>query len=454
MDLLERFGTPLVSYEGSCESQFEYSATKLDIPGYFEASQYRSGRIVIGVVGTNIPQVTNIPPLAKGDEKLSFHGRSTEGWQVLPLERIVFPVLGWQLKTMGPPPYELNLTPRYFEASSGRASQSGYHIAHFLISNFLWHDFGAENRKPQPIELTVRGFRIEITPVEDYVTVAQQLINGRGTHPTAWVNIDSAGGPKLSLKRFSSVIEELMFVFRIVTGNQVNWYYGEALRTSNREPVERLHQYTGISPYSNTFRFRHLRKGMVSVVPKVSLSDLTLAFFDEKGHSIDKETLNIFVNQFTNATSSTPFLESAGLIASTLMDLIVSKYAAAKDKSEMCPEATYVAKYLPALKQAVKSASVPQNIAEQAALHLRGSFRYTFRQKLKLLRDDLRLPLSDREIGRIVKTRNLLVHEGTFGSNPRGDYDFLIWTILMSLCRLCGYIGDLPIYRNDIPLEV
>ena len=118
MDLLERFGTPLVSYEGSCESQFEYSATKLDIPGYFEASQYRSGRIVIGVVGTNIPQVTNIPPLAKGDEKLSFHGRSTEGWQVLPLERIVFPVLGWQLKTMGPPPYELNLTPRYFEASS------------------------------------------------------------------------------------------------------------------------------------------------------------------------------------------------------------------------------------------------------------------------------------------------------------------------------------------------
>ena len=211
MDLLERFGTPLVSYEGSCESQFEHSATKLDIPGYFEASQYRSGRIVIGVVGTSIPQVTNIPTLSKGDEKLSFHGRSTEGWQVLPLERIVFPVLGWQLKTMGPPPYELNLTPRYFEASSGRASQSGYHITRFLISNFLWHDFGAENRKPQPVELTVRGFRIEITPVEDYVTVAQQLINGRGTHPTAWVNIDSAGGPKLSLKRFSSVIEELMW---------------------------------------------------------------------------------------------------------------------------------------------------------------------------------------------------------------------------------------------------
>ena len=454
MDLLERFGTPLVSYEGSCESQFEHSSTKLEILGYFEASQYRSGRIVIGVVGANIPRVTNIPLLAKGDEKLSFHGRSTEGWQVLPLERIVFPVLGWQLRTMGPPPYELSLTPRNFEASSGGASQSGYHIARFLISNFLWHDFGAEDRKPEPIELKVRGFRIGVTPVEDYVTVAPQLINGRGTHPTAWVNIDSAGGPKLSLKRFSSVIEELMFVFRIVTGNQVNWYYGEALRTSNRAPVERLHQYAGISPYSSTFRFRHLRKGMVSVVPKVNLTDLTLAFFDERGHSIDKETLKIFINQFTNATSSTPFLESAGLIASTLMDLIVSKYAATKDKSEVCPEATYVAQYLPVLQRAIKSASVPQNIREQAALHLRGSFRYTFRQKFKLLRDDLRLPLSDGEIGRMVKTRNLLVHEGTFGSNPRGDYDFLIWTLIMSLCRLCGYRGDLPIYRDDTSLEV
>ena len=245
-----------------------------------------------------------------------------------------------------------------------------------------------------------------------------------------------------------------MFVFRIVTGNQVNWYYGEALRAADREPVERLHQYTGISPYSNIFQFRHLRKGMVSLVPKVSLSDLTLAFFDEKGHSIDKETLNIFINQFTNATSSTPFLESAGLIASTLMDLIVSKYASAKNMSEICPEATYVAQYLPALKQAIKSASVPQDIGEQAALHSMGSFRYTFRQKFKFLRDELGLPLCDRDIGRIVKTRNLLVHQGTFGSNPRGDYDFLIWTILMSLCRLCGYIGDLPIYRNDIRLEV
>lgn len=454
MDLLERFGTPLVSYEGSCESQFEYSDIKLDMPGYFEASQYRSGRIVIGVVGTNIPQKTNIPTLARGDEKLSFHGRSTDGWRVLPLERITFPVLGWQLRTMGPPPYELNLTAQYFEASSGRMLQSGYHTARFLISNFLWHDIGGENRKPEPIELTVRGFRIEVTPVEDYVTVAKQLTNGREIHPTAWVNIDSAGGPKLSLKRFSSVIEELMFVFRVVTGNQVNWYYGEALRTSDREPVERLHQYAGISPYSNTFRFRRLRKGMTSAIPKLNLSDFTLAFFDEKGHSIDKETLKIFVNQFTNATSSTAFLESAGLIASTLVELIASTYAATKDRSEICPEDMYVAQYLPALRQAIKSASVPQNIREQADRYLRGSFRYTFRQKLRLLRDDLRLPLASGDINRIVATRDLLVHRGTFGSNPRGDYEFLIWTILISLCRLCGYIGDLPICSDDIPLQV
>ncbi len=454
MKLLERYGTPLISYEGSCASQFESGVNRLEFPGYFRACQYNSGRIIIGVIRTDRSQISNIPRLAVGDEKLSFTGSSTEGWQVLPTGQIFFSLLGWQFGTAGPPPHELTLSARYLGTSSMRGAQSEYRAARFLISNFLWFESDAHLKKPEPIELTVRGFRIEVNPVEDFVTLGQQLIHGRGTQPTAWVSIDSAGGPPVSLKRFVSIVEDLVCVFRLITGNEVNWYNGEALRTSTQEPVERVHQYAASAPYSNTIQFRHLRKNMKSLVPKLSLTDLTLAFFDSLGHSIDKETLRKCINQFTNAVSSTPFLESSGLIASTLMELIVSKYAAAKDRSEICPETTYTNQYLPTLKQVINSASVPRNVGEQAELYLQGAFRYTFRQKLRALRDGLRLPLSSQDISQIVETRNSYVHEGTYRSNWRDDYSFLIWAIVISLSRLCGYTGDLPTYSTNFPLEI
>lgn len=85
---------------------------------------------------------------------------------------------------------------------------------------------------------------------------------------------------------------------------------------------------------------------------------------------------------------------------------------------------------------------------------MQGAFRYTFRQKLRALRNGLRIPLSSQDMSQIVETRNSYVPEGTYRSNWRDDYSFLIWAIVISLSRLCGYTGDLPTYSANFPLEI
>ena len=54
MKLMERFGTPILSYEGACQGAFMEENYRLGYSGYFEAAQYASGRVVIAIM-TNWP---------------------------------------------------------------------------------------------------------------------------------------------------------------------------------------------------------------------------------------------------------------------------------------------------------------------------------------------------------------------------------------------------------------
>ena len=80
-------------------------------------------------------------------------------------------------------------------------------------------------------------------------------------------------------------------------------------------------------------------------------------------------------------------------------------------------------------------------------------------QKLKLLRDDLNLPLADEGIEILVKSRNALVHQGVYASTAnvaewKNDYNFMVHMTLNSLCRLSGYNGHLPDFKRDWPIQV
>ena len=178
-----------------------------------------------------------------------------------------------------------------------------------------------------PIILKVKDFEVTISPVNDYLDKAERLTNSNGIEATALVCITTQTREQIQLEEFKDFMEELIYVFRLVTGNLVDWYYAESVDERTNKPIERIHKYAVTGPYSNTVRFRPLKPGYQSFVPKLDLESIVDAFFETTDHSLAINALKILINQFTNACDGTSYIESQGLLASTLTELISSKYA-------------------------------------------------------------------------------------------------------------------------------
>ena len=365
-------------------------------------------------------------------------------------------------------------------------SKDGYTKARFLISNFLWH--GSTRDDPEPINLEVRGFRIVVSPVVGYQEIAQRLVNGHGVEPTAQVCIESplksrgrsnginrfvakligAGRmvvgkrgircESLPLAEFRDCMDDLTYVFRVVTGNRVDWYYGEATEETTGRVVERIYKYAESMAYSNAIRYRPLGSNRQSLIPKLDITTLASTLFEEAPSPVNKSALRALINQFTNACDATSYMESRGLLASTLTELIVAKYSEAVGFSEFVGENKFKRDILPELRQAIRGTNLPKDAKNHIENQIQGVFRNSFRSRLRRLAGDLDLPLDSQAIHRIVSTRDSLVHRGTYCSEPEdggwhSDYQFITWVNLIAICRLLGYNGELPEYRDDPYLE-
>ena len=278
--------------------------------------------------------------------------------------------------------------------------------------------------------------------------IAQRLRRSRGAEPTARVLIRLSNGQQKPLQEFEETVEDLLYVFRLVTGNLVNWCFGEAVDRSGK-PVERIHKYGTSANYSDVMRFRPLRTGQASIFPKLDLLALARAFSLDSGNRLRKGELRGLINQFTNACDATLNLESSGLLASTLSELIAAKYSYVVGTSNSIPKGKFRNDVLPKLRAAIGSTDLDPDIIGQMIGHLNGVYRRSLRDKFEGLNKDLDLGLSETEIKRIVRVRNSLVHRGAYPDQMEDgrwadDYDLMIWSIFVSLCRLCGYKGNLP----------
>ena len=457
MKSMEGFGIPLFRYEGIATAVFEEYKTKIEARGYFEARQFPSGRIAITIVPANLsrPQKVDLPP--ERNPTLSFHGRDMEGWELRPKKEIFFSRLGWLTAPMAALPIELNADVQILEAKHRRATQAGYIRTRFLLSNLLWHD--SNGNEPEPIKLVCQGYEVVVNPVADYTDVSERLVGMGGVEPTAQVIIECPQHQPKVMDAFTRLLNELTYVFRLVSGNRVDWYYGEAFDEKTDTVVERVHKYAATSSYSNTLRFRPLRRGYQAFYPKLDLSALTQAFFHNGTSMLDVPTLKTLIDYFTNACDRTSYLEACGLLASTLTELIVAKYADANGISDFMPQEEFNAHVLPIIDDALGATSLGKDIKDKVSNHSKGAYRETFRRRLKALVDDFKLPLSSKERGRLVNIRNTLVHQGTYPSSLddggwSNDYRFTVWTNFIALCRLIGYEGELPRYQKDRQIEV
>ena len=149
-------------------------------------------------------------------------------------------------------------------------------------------------------------------------------------------------------------------------------------------------------------------------------------------------------------------------MASTLLDLIVLKYASAKKDRNVVGEKAFRRQVLPTLRNAIGAVRLPEltkELRERAIDQLQGAYRRSFRQRLDFLTKELDLPLDAKACRRAVAIRNKLVHDGTYLSANEDDnwynqYKFMIWMDLVALCRLAGYEGDLPLLIDGRRLEV
>ena len=438
MKSLERYGEAIIDYEGVANITFLEESGKV-YKGYFQAKQLKAGGIAIGFL-----PLLDDEDYPSGTTTLSFyrpqfHGLDLDNWELTscgPTSPV--PKIGFFGAPKGVAHPALVFGAQGIKARRKGATDSGYIRSHFVVFNLFWH---IGNMNPSPIILKVRGLLIRISPVDDYLELADSVKAVRGIAPTADVTIETSDHTNLSLNDFADFMDDLVHVFRLMTGNRIDWLFGEGLDDKSRRAVERLHKNAVTGPYSTTMSF----KG------KLDLEGLTTAFFDSGHQVLNQETLKKLINYFVNCCDETSFLEARGLLASTLADLLVLKYAEAKEFDQIRRKYEFKSQVLPALKAAIEGVQLPElsdEVQERAAEVLKGANRRSFRKRLDRLADELKLPLSIDDCKRVVQTRNELVHNGQFPSNNRDDwyrdYMFMIWMDFVTLCRLSGYEGDLP----------
>ena len=464
MQSMETYGTSLIEYEGDATVSYHEGPTfELECQGRFEAKQLPGGRVTIAFFPNEVS--AHGAGSADGEQELSLIGTTTHGWQLSTIGQILFSRWELILLPATEQPTELSFSPRLLRARSTGASLSGYERVRFLTSNFLWHP--RSDLEPEPMELSTRDFRVVVTPISGYLQVAERIKNFHGIEPTAEVEISTWGGEVVTLERYTEFMTELVYPFRLATGNAVNWYYVEASQHEGGPVVERVHQYAITNPFSNTLQFKPLPKGYRSGVPKLRFQDLVKSFLGGEKRVLEPQLLKQLTNYFVAACDDTNYLEPRGLLASTLTELITAKFAKAKGFENVLDKNVFETQVLPNLREAVSnvdrgdvSAKLWEELKRRAEGQLLGAFRRSFRQRLKRLTDDLSLTLDSKGRDRLVSIRNSLVHDGTFPSNFedggwQGDYRLAIWTNLTALCRLAGYDGELPIFfENDRLLEV
>ena len=457
MKAMEQFGNQLVSYEGLADVTIKTDVGQRDFSGYFEAAQFPSGRLTVNVISTNPARGTGKTDINDSSIQPSFQGESLDGWTIECGGENYFSPLNWLMAGMTRHPAERSFRPQYLVARRRAASGDGYRRAQFLVCNLLWHQISVD--KPEPIELKALNYSISIHPVDNYRDVARGIINTHGIAPTALITIETSGANPEPIESFKNLMDDLVYVLRLVTGNAVAWYYGETVDERTETPVERIHQQAYTRPYSNRLIFRPLRKGYQSLRPKVNVQALTEAFFTESKNVLEKDTLKALIDQFTNTCDETSYLEMQGLLTSALTELLTTKLAYKQGRSETIPKDEYKSEKLPLLQEAIKNTDWSDIAKNHLKDQIQGVYRASFRQKLRSLDQTLQLDLKRPDIKRIVDTRNALVHEGTFCStsgeeDALDDCRFSTWVNFRALCRLLGYEGELPTFDEGRALQV
>ena len=446
----EHYGPFLASFSGNGDVCFSNSSRIMEGGGHFHATQTASWRIFVSFV----PTMSFVHSLQILDNGFSFAGRDMDRRMIQAMGETLYSRLSWGMSPLLPNPSEYTFYPSRLSAKSLLATTDSYYSnVRFSLSNFLWHTNSSS--LPEPIEITTDDFAVVVEPVNDYSRVSRRLTATHSIEPTASVSVSSRGG-SLPLDKFVAFLDSSVYLLRLVTGNRVSWYSGDALDDRSGEIVESIYNSCVTSPYTNTMRFAPLRP---SQGPKVDFGALTYAFYQDHDHLVDTQKLKDLIDYFSSACDDQAYLQIRGLMASALTDLLVATYAQSTGTTEVIDRREFRNRTFPLIKGALANIDISEEVRKHLTTFLRGAYRTPFLQRLTRLVEDRHVPLESEELEKIVKIRNSLVHNGTYPSSQQpelwlNDYLSLMWTNFAILCRLLGYDGELPFFSDGGRLEI
>lgn len=433
MKLTEPYDRRLANYEGAVHVD---TGGSFQAEGYFEAVQAFNGTIAIGCF---FNEVVHMPT---GIVNLTVEAVDKGGWKLRTEGQIVVPSLNISA-VHGTPMTTVIIKPAYLRAMRMPGHNLSYLGTRFVVANLLLDQ--SSTTTPNPVCLSLEGRNVEIHPSKAYPEQVKQLKAIPGIEITALIDIKTSNGVRHSLDEDAKLIDNLISVLRLWSGNKLDWIYGEGLDDSFDNPVEVLHKNPVVGNFSNTF---------LSLGWQIDLRELVQAFFSTGDKPLDLQTIKEFINYFVDCCAVGPYFEIKALSAATLLDALTLKYAVAIGKETILEEADFKSEVLPKLKEAIDSISfeeaVKGDVKDQLKDNLQGLYRTSFRQHLKLVNSELSLQMNSKLIDRVKRTRDKLVHEGRFSSKSTtredrwADYSCLLWTDFSALCRLVGYNGKLP----------
>ena len=424
MDQLDRYGLYEHRYEGIGEVNF---AEGNPLPVYFDARQLRGAEIIIGYLT---------------------EGRLGGSFLVEPRELVGKTTDGRPFRTLGDLVTVRNRSANGVnqaelfarEIDIGEPVTEGplYYPVRFALYNFV---VGRQFRfRPGDINIEGKVFRAEIVAVDNYVSRAEELKHTHEFAHTAWCEVEplrhvDGAFPLAAAADFVDVIADAL---SLASGTLVTWH-NLVVRDWTGKEAQIVHRAAVSKRFSSLLVSRDW-----SISPRETIN----AWFKPRDETtFSREELRLYVRQHCEATQDQPFLETRGLSAATLLDVMAGRYAELTNAESSIDPVVWKKKVFPKLREALDRSDLTVQQKGTVIESIRHQYRTMFGVRLAKLLGDLELSIDPLVLRATLNSRNKLVHAGHFyqtdSSKHISEYFRLL---LLGRCVLLAAVG----VENDL----
>jgi len=426
VDDLDEYGATTYRYEGDGELHY---AGMAPMPMQFDARQLGTGEVVIGCVP--------VAGLSLGDQPLVIIGTANDGKKLVasgPFSNTFLRIGG------SSPTAHFHCTELSVTSDAPVMETTSYS---FAINNLVFGRRYAPTRRTVTLELPFG--HVTLSALDEYEHRERRLRKQSGIAITAKCDVRAreAHGAVPTPEDVVRLVDSILHPLSLATGTLVSWHSYSALDSAG-DVLGTVHKGVNIDgPFSNLI----LMMGW-----DADLATCATGWFNRPADlPFVVEDIIPLIRQHIDACIEGPFLETRGLAAATLLDVLANQNARQNDTSNVVEPEAWKESVLPALRNTLRSSrqslGLTKTQVQAINMSLAHAYRRSFRGKLVQLLEELDVNPKSLPLDHVVDARNNLVHEATFSSaSDFTHFDQFAALMLLGrsiLLRLVGAESDL-----------